>query len=77
MSSRRTKKWVVKSSYKGVPKLEDLEIVEEELPPLKDGGRVPFVSFKNIWLSVRGWSVTKTDFRFVGRISVSGSISIG
>ena len=43
MSNRTTKKWVVKSSYKGDPKREDLEIVEEELPPLKDGGRVQFV----------------------------------
>ncbi len=38
MSNRVSKKWVVKNSFKGDPKREDLEIVEEELPPLKDGG---------------------------------------
>ena len=39
MSVYTTKKWVVKTPYNGHPKREDLEIVEEELPPLKDGGR--------------------------------------
>ena len=33
------KKYVLKSHFQGLPKREDLEIVEEELPPLKDGGR--------------------------------------
>ncbi len=35
MSAR---KWVLKSRFSGLPKREDLEIVEEELPPIKDGG---------------------------------------
>ena len=33
------RKYVLKSHFQGLPKREDLEIVEEELPPLKDGGR--------------------------------------
>ena len=32
------RKWILKSHFSGLPKREDLEIVEEELPPLKDGG---------------------------------------
>ena len=38
MSAIKAKTWVVKKSFEGFPKRDDLEIVEEELPPLKDGG---------------------------------------
>ena len=31
---------MLKSHFSGLPKREDLEIVEEELPPLKDGGKL-------------------------------------
>ena len=34
----KCRKWILKSHFSGLPKREDLEIVEEELPPLKDGG---------------------------------------
>ena len=34
----KCRKWVLRSHFSGIPKKEDLEIVEEELPPLKDGG---------------------------------------
>ena len=34
----KTKKWILRKPFEGIPKREDLEIVEEELPPLKDGG---------------------------------------
>ena len=37
--SVKTKKWVLKSMFDGLPKREDFEIIEEELPLLKDGGR--------------------------------------
>ena len=33
----KCRKWVLRSHFSGLPKREDLEIVEEELPPLKDG----------------------------------------
>ena len=39
MSSVKARKYVVRSQFAGTPKREDLEIVEEELPPLKDGGK--------------------------------------
>lgn len=39
MSSVIARKWLLKKNYEGTPKREDLEIVEEELPPLKDGGQ--------------------------------------
>ena len=39
MSSVIARKWLLKKSYEGTPKREDLEIIEEELPPLKDGGQ--------------------------------------
>ncbi|KAL5481907.1 hypothetical protein EMCRGX_G022181 [Ephydatia muelleri] len=42
------RKYVLKSHFQGLPKREDLEIVEEELPPLKDG---EFLT-ETLWLSV-------------------------
>ena len=38
MAGRTTKKWILKSPYKGNPKREDFEIIEEKLPELQDGG---------------------------------------
>jgi len=38
MSGVKARKWVLRSHFAGMPKREDLEIVEEELPPIKDGG---------------------------------------
>lgn len=35
----KVRKYVLRSHFSGLPKREDLEIVEEELPPLKDGGQ--------------------------------------
>lgn len=35
----KCRKWTLKSHFSGLPKREDLEIVEEQLPELKDGGR--------------------------------------
>ena len=39
MSGVKARKWVLRSHFSGMPKREDLEIVEEELPPIKDGGQ--------------------------------------
>ena len=39
MSGVKARKWVVRSHFVGQPKREDLEIVEEELPSIKDGGQ--------------------------------------
>ncbi|XP_052740250.1 prostaglandin reductase 1-like [Bicyclus anynana] len=44
----KARKWVVKKHFDGVPKLSDFEIVEYELPPLKDGE----VLLKTEWVSV-------------------------
>ena len=38
MSGVKCKKYVLRSHFSGSPKKEDLELVEETLPPLKDGG---------------------------------------
>ena len=35
-----TRKWVVKNAFQGMPKREDFEIIEEQLPPLGDGGKL-------------------------------------
>ena len=35
----KCRKWTLKSHFSGLPKREDLEIVEEQLPELKDGGK--------------------------------------
>lgn len=39
MAEVKQRRYVIKSLFDGLPKREDLEIVEETLPPLKDGGR--------------------------------------
>ena len=36
--STKSRKWVLKQAFDGAPKREDFEIVEEDIPPLKDGG---------------------------------------
>ena len=36
--SVKCRRWVLKSHFIGMPKREDLDLVEEELPSLKDGG---------------------------------------
>ena len=36
--STKARKYILRSHFSGSPKREDLEIVEETLPPLKDGG---------------------------------------
>ena len=36
--STKARKYVLRSHFSGLPKREDLEIVEETLPSLKDGG---------------------------------------
>lgn len=37
MSSVRAKKFIQLSAFKGEPKLSDFQLVEEDLPALKDG----------------------------------------
>ncbi|KAL0841449.1 hypothetical protein ABMA28_015131 [Loxostege sticticalis] len=44
----KARKYVVKQVFKGTPKREDFEIVEYELPPLKDGE----ILIKTEWISV-------------------------
>jgi hypothetical protein len=39
MSGIKTRKWIVTKMFEGLPKRSDFEIVEEELPPLNDGGQ--------------------------------------
>ncbi|KAL0841451.1 hypothetical protein ABMA28_015133 [Loxostege sticticalis] len=44
----KARKFVVKQAFKGVPKREDFEIVEYEVPPLKDGE----ILIKTEWIGV-------------------------
>lgn len=44
MSGIKTRKWLNKKPFDGLPKREDFEIAEEELPPLKDGGIIIIVT---------------------------------
>ncbi len=39
MSGVKCRKWIVRSYFDGLPKSEDLEIIEEELQELQEGGR--------------------------------------
>ena len=53
----KARKYVLRSHFSGLPKREDLEIVEEELPPLKDGGQIygctePYCGFIALSLSL-------------------------
>ena len=34
------KKYIYAHKFEGIPKLTDLQLVEEELPPVKDGGKL-------------------------------------
>lgn len=38
MSGIKARKWLNKKPFQGLPKKDDFEIVEEELPAMKDGG---------------------------------------
>ena len=38
MAATKCRRWVLKTRSVGIPKLSDFEIVEEDLPPLEDGG---------------------------------------
>ncbi len=40
MSGVKCRKWILMSHFSGLPKREDLELVEEEIPALKNGGEV-------------------------------------
>ena len=34
-----TKKFILSKHFKGEPKSSDVKLIEEELPPIKDGGQ--------------------------------------
>ena len=38
MSGIKARKWLNKKPFQGLPKRDDFEITEEELPAMKDGG---------------------------------------
>ena len=68
MSSVKTRRYVLRSQFCGPAKREDLELVEEELPPLKDGGKDRHRGECEVALHGREWSgcytisITKTLF---------------
>lgn len=39
----KAKVWKIKAMFHGEPKEDDLELVEEDLPDLKEGGKIIFV----------------------------------
>jgi prostaglandin reductase 1 len=41
----KAKRYVFQKQFVGLPKATDLKLVEEELPPLKDGGKPPKLHF--------------------------------
>ena len=43
----KARKYVLRSYFSGFPQREALEIVEDELPPIKDGGILP-VLFRRV-----------------------------
>ena len=38
MSGVKARNWLKITEFEGLPKRDDFQIIEEELPPLKDGG---------------------------------------
>ena len=41
----KSRKWTLKSYFVGPPKREDMELVEEELPALQEGGKLGTVEY--------------------------------
>ena len=52
MSGVKCRKWNLKSHFCGEPKREDLEIVEVELPAIKDGGQLNISVLLPVLLSI-------------------------
>jgi len=65
MSGVKARKWVLRSQFSGQPKREDLEIVEEELPPIKDG---------EFLCEAQWWSVDPYMRLFASSIPVGGQM---
>lgn len=42
------KKFVIAKHFDGEPKPSDLTLVEEELPPIKDGGNYSFIQIEHL-----------------------------
>ena len=43
LAAMKGRKWVLAAHFRGFPKVNDLELVEEELPDLKDGGKFAYL----------------------------------
>ena len=44
----KARKYILRSYFSGFPQRDDLEIVEEELPPIKDGGALILLSLFSV-----------------------------
>ena len=51
----KARKYVLRSHFSGLPKREDLKIVEEELPAIKDGGQA-YVPTRGLYVQV-AWAL--------------------
>jgi len=47
MSGIKARKWILRSYFENFPKREDVELVEEDLPALQDGGRCNLAGYSN------------------------------
>lgn len=68
----KARKYVLAKQFDGFPKREDVKIVEEELPPLKDGGKsVRTVIFQFISFQDRAKVKNQVYFSLQPNISLS------
>ena len=59
------KKYLYAHKFEGIPKVTDLQLVEEELPPVNDGGIESFLS--RLWdLKMCDLKKTVTFYSFLG-----------
>jgi len=66
------KKWVLKRHFSGAPKLDDFELVEEEMPELKDGEFM----YRSLYISVDPYQRPYTDRIPVPCTMIGSSVAV-
>lgn len=67
----RAKKFIYASAFKGEPKLSDMHLVEENLPPLEDGE----ILIEAIYLSVDPYMRPYMTIYPVGSLMIGGQVA--
>lgn len=70
--SIRAKKFIYAKAFKGEAKLSDIELVEEDLPPLKDGEILIEALYLSVDPYMRLWQALKFP---VGSTMIGGQVA--